>query len=258
MFCNQLFREEFGYFFIYILFDYLEQTFYFRAKELCEAVGYRDCRSALRQCFPYKKKLFKEFNLNFAKIPHNSVFIDFQGALHLVNKSKIYILEKSRITFALHEKIRALEKGIIKRATSENFNSENPTVNPSGTETIICNPETASTSNIVTDDISKQAEEFPEILIIKDENSIKNNTSLNELNHNPGDDFCDQEEKIEIDLETLENCETNDDFEHFSENMDFSNTKNNSIIINMLQEILELQRKNLLMYQEVLKKLNLE
>lgn len=178
--------------------------------------------------------------MHYPKIPHNSLFIDYQGALHLVNKSKIYILEKNRICFALHEKMRELENDIKKRQKSQIVISEN-TTNPSGTET-----------SFVVDDISEQAEqqlqteEFLDIVIIKDEISIENDTRLDELN-------LEQEGKIESDLESEEKCEKND-IGHFSENMDFI-LKND--ILKILNEVLELQKKNLTLYGEIFKKLNL-
>lgn len=241
MYHNELFREEMDYFFVYIIYDYINKEFFFRAKELCETVGYRNSRNALRQCFPYKKKMFQEFHMNYPKIPHNSLFIDYQGALHLVNKSKLYILEKNRISFALHEKMRELENDIKKRQNSQLIISEN-TTNPSGTETAL-NPETASTTNDISEQAEQhlQTEEFLDIVIIKDEISIENDTRLDDLNH-------EQEGKIESNLESEEFCEKKDDFGHFSENMD---------LIKLLNELLELQKKNLTLYGEILKKLNL-
>lgn len=246
-----LFKVSLMNFHLYI-FKY-DTRYFIRGEELCQLVGYKSCNNAIRRNYPFEKKTLKELGYRRKNIRFNSIFISFEGALHIIQKSKVSVVKKKQVKLALKEKLITLENiiktcGISGMSSSFEINLTDDIPSSSENRSAV---ETISRSETLnTCDLSMNKESLDEIPSTsdgvikteqlfedKEENAIKNETEDKNLNIH----MHFQPEK---------------ELDHLSETIDILKNENDFSIKNSLKKILEMQNTNIYLSKEILKKLN--
>lgn len=104
-----IFQILINFFHVHIVSD-RKRHFFIKAKDICDAVGYKSASSVTRGNFTGIRKMFKDFNIADYryKIPYNAWFITLDGVGHIISRSKLEDLKKKQIINVLHEELTYL------------------------------------------------------------------------------------------------------------------------------------------------------
>lgn len=215
------------------IFKY-DTKYFIHGKEFCQLVRYKSCNNAIRRNYPFEKKTLKEFGYNSKNIRFNSTFICFEGALYIIQKSKLSIVEKEQVKLALKEKIIMLEyfiktHGITGMSTSFEINLTDPP--PSE------NSSTVETRSETGDLSIKEESVAPSDTVIKTEQLFEEEEDV--IKNEPEDENLNIHMDFQVEHDPLSDI-----------------LKDDSTIKNILKNILEMQNTNIYLSKEILKKLN--